>query len=272
MRGSGVRTLAAVYSATVRITVLRQFQYRAANYLLIGSITLEATVYLLVWQAVAAEGGGSVAGWNAAQLAGYYLAWTLVRQVTVVLTPGEFERRIRHGGLTDLLVRPMHPVHGDLAEYAGWALVRLVLWAPVAGLLYLGFAPDVTTDLVHVLAFCAVVVAAFLVRALYFWLISLCTVWTVRGLALANIVTVLELLLSGRMVPMSMLPEWLQDVAAVLPFRWVFAFPVEVLIGRVERVGIWQGFLAQCVWVCVLAAGVALVWRAAVRWHSAVGT
>ena len=42
------------------------------------------------------------------------------------------------------------------------------------------------------------------------------------------------LFLSGQMVPLSLLPAPVQALAAVLPFRWMVSFPVELLLGRVS--------------------------------------
>ena len=41
----------------------------------------------------------------------------------------------------------------------------------------------------------------------------------------------LELLLSGRLVPLPLMPDWAQDVAAFLPFQWSFYFPIQALVG-----------------------------------------
>ena len=41
-----------------------------------------------------------------------------------------------------------------------------------------------------------------------------------------------ELLFSGRLVPLSLMPDWAQRLADVLPFKWTFGYPIEALIGR----------------------------------------
>ena len=45
----------------------------------------------------------------------------------------------------------------------------------------------------------------------------------------------LELLLSGRLVPLQLMPDWVEDLAAFLPFKWSFYFPIEALVGDMSN-------------------------------------
>ena len=85
-----------------------------------------------------------------------------------------------------------------------------------------------------VLAFVPAVVLAFLLRFLSGWTLALAGFWTTRVFAINEVYCVAMLFLSGQMVPLSLLPGPVQALAAVLPFRWMVAFPVELLLGRVS--------------------------------------
>src|SRR6266516_1525252 len=87
---------------------------------------IEQVIYLVVWSTVAASQGGSVGGFTRGQLAAYYIVWTLVRNMNIVFTPYGWEWRIREGQLSGQLLRPIHPLNYDLAEFAGWKFVVIV--------------------------------------------------------------------------------------------------------------------------------------------------
>ena len=57
------------------------------------------------------------------------------------------------------------------------------------------------------------------------------TFWTTRVGAVFESLHRAELLLSGRLVPLSLMPDWAQQLADVLPFKWTFGFPIEALVG-----------------------------------------
>jgi len=67
------RSLAATYATMGRVSVLSQFQYRAANYFYMIGMIAEPVVYLVVWSTIARQQGGSVEGYTAGNFAAYYI-------------------------------------------------------------------------------------------------------------------------------------------------------------------------------------------------------
>ncbi|MFC0107904.1 ABC transporter permease [Kibdelosporangium aridum] len=259
------------YVTTMSISVRKEFQHRVTNYLTILAMVTEAVVYLVLWQAVATARGGVLHGWTAHDIAAYFIVWTLVRNMSTAFTPYGFEERIRSGSFSAALLRPMHPIHHDIAEFAGWKLVMTVLWVPVATVMWLIFRPVLHVTAMEVVVFTVAVWQAFLIRALFLWLLGMITFWTTRAGAVFDLLLAVELLLSGRVVPRPFLPEWAQAVAQVLPFQWVFGFPIETLVGDMGTGELLGGLGAQLMWIAICATLVALVWRLAVCRHSAVG-
>ena len=98
---------------------------------MIGMIA-EPVIYLVVWSTVANAQGGAVGGYTAGEFAAYYIVWTLVRNMNIVFTPYGWEWRIQRGQLSGELLRPIHPLHGDVAYFAGWKFVVILLWLPLA--------------------------------------------------------------------------------------------------------------------------------------------
>ena len=80
-----------------------------------------------------------------------------------------------------------------------------------------------------------------------------------------------ELLVSGRLVPLTLMPHWAQSVAAWLPFKWTFYFPIESLVGDLSTRDLLVGLGAQALWVLIGLALLRFTWRAAIKRFSAVG-
>ena len=79
------------------------------------------------------------------------------------------------------------------------------------------------------------------------------------------------MLLSGRLVPLTLMPPWVQSVADFLPFKWTFGYPIEALVGQLSTAQLLSGLAMQALWIVVGALAVKVVWRAGVRRYSAVG-
>jgi ABC-2 type transport system permease protein len=268
---SGLSTVLAIYRIQARMAVARESQYRMRNLLSLLGFLTEPVVYLAVWTRVAEAKGGTVGGYTAGTLAAYYIVWTFVRNMNVVFTPYGFEWRIRSGEMSGNLLRPAHPIHYDLGYFAGWKLVWFVMWIPIAVALVLLFRPTLHPQAIEVAVFAVAIWGAYAVRSLVQWLIGLITFFTTRVAALFEIYVVAELMLSGRLVPMSLMPHWVQRVSAFLPFKWTFGFPIEALVGQLGTRALLLGLATQLLWVLLAAGALALVWRSAVRRYSAVG-
>jgi ABC-2 type transport system permease protein len=263
--------LPGLYAVTMRTAVQVQFQYRTANYAYMIGMIAEPVIYLVVWSTVARSQGGAVEGITVGEFAAYYIVWTLVRNMNIVFTPYGWEGRIRQGQLSGMLVRPVHPIHYDLAYFAGWKFVVILLWLPIAAVLALIFRPTFDISPLEIGVFLIAIWGAYLIRSMLLWALGMVTFWTTRVSALYEIYFTAELLLSGRLLPLALLPAWAVTVADVLPFKYTFGYPIEVIAGDLSTRELFVGLGMQALWVALGALLVAVVWRFGVRRYSAVG-
>jgi len=266
-----VRGYLDYYLTSMRIAIATQFQYRVANYFYMIGMVAEPVIYLVVWSTIARQQGGEVGGITPGQFAAYYIVWTLVRNMNIIFTPYGWEERIRTGELSGMLLRPVHPIHADLGFFAGWKFVVIVLWLPIAVVLSALFQPDLQPRPIDVVVFAFAIWGAYLIRSVNYWILGMVTFWTTRVGPIFQLVFTAELLLSGRLVPLSLMPDWAQRLADVLPFKWTFGFPIEALVGRLPAPELLGGLAMQALWIAIGAIGVRVVWRFAVRHYGAVG-
>jgi ABC-2 type transport system permease protein len=265
------RALADFYLATARAAIATQFQYRAANYFYMLGMVAEPVIYLVVWSSVARSSGGAVNGITAGQFAAYYIVWTLVRNMNIVFGAPFWEWRIREGQLAGQLLRPLAPLHYDIAYFAGWKVVVIALWLPIAAALTLIFHPSLDPTALQIGVFCVAIWGAYLVRTMVQSVIGMLNFWTTRGAAVFDLYMATELLLSGRLVPLQLMPGWVQTLANFLPFKWTFGYPIEALVGNLSTRDLLLGLGAQALWVCLGLLAFKYAWRAAIQHFSAVG-
>jgi ABC-2 type transport system permease protein len=268
---AGLRVLVDVYATEMRIAVVEQFQYRVANYLYMIGMVAEPVIYLVVWSTIAVQQGGSVGGFTPGQFAAYFIVWTLVRNMNIVFTPYGWEWRIRQGELNGMLLRPIHPVTFDIGYFAGWKVVVIFLWLPIAVLLSAFFQPEFAFGLLEVLVFLVAIWGAYLIRTVIYWTLGMVSFWTTRVGPVFELVFMAELLLSGRLVPLALMPDWARNLADLLPFKWTFGFPIETLVGGLSQAELIGGLAMQLAWIVAGSIVLRLVWRVAVRRYSAVG-
>jgi ABC-2 type transport system permease protein len=266
-----LRGMADLYATVARAGVQEQLQYRTANYLYMVGMVIEPIIYLVVWSTVAEASGGQVGGFTPGAFAAYFIVWTLVRNMNIVFTPYGWEFRIREGQLSGMLLRPVHPIHYDLAYFAGWKVVVVLLWLPLAGVLTLLFRPTLDPNLAQAATFAVAIWGAYVIRTALLFLLGMITLWTTRVAAIFELYFTLELLLSGRLVPMDLMPDWVLRISDVLPFRSTFGFPIEALVADLTGPQLVRGLVTQAVWIVISSLLAWLVWRRAIRRYTAVG-
>ena len=260
------------YGAQMKMAAQRELQYRTAAYFLLVGFLVEPVVYLVVWRTIAESQGGAIGGYTADAFTAYFIVWTLVRAMNLALTPYVWDWWIQRGRLSDFLLQPIHPIHRNIAWFAGSKLVWIVMWIPIAVILSLTFKPSFEFDLFQIAAFLVVMWTGYVIRFMTLWVLGLISFWTTRASAIFEIVIAGELLLSGRLVPLSVMPPWVQDLANWLPFKWTFQYPIETVIGRLSTGEIVTGFLIQMAWIVGLWVGARAIWNVAIKRYTAVGT
>jgi viologen exporter family transport system permease protein len=270
-RQSPFRSMADFYVTTMRTQVQTQFQYRAATYMYLIGMVAEPVIYLVVWTTIADSHGGSVQGITSGEFAAYYIVWTLVRNMNIVFTPYGWEWRIREGTFSGLMLRPLHPIHYDLADFAGGKVIWVLLYLPIAVALTLIFKPTFDVTPLEVVVFFFAIWGAYLIRSLLLWLLGMVSFWTTRASAIFETYVMAELLLSGRLVPLPLMPDWAQTLANWLPFKWSFYFPIEVLVGHLSAASLIGGLGMQLLWIAIGSLAVWVCWRASAKHYTAVG-
>jgi ABC-2 type transport system permease protein len=261
-----------VYRAQFRTWAAVQLQYRVALVIWLIGMVLEPVVYLVVWTTVARSGGGQVGSYRTSDFAAYFIVLMLVNHATFTWIIYGIEMRVRQGTLSPLLLRPIHPIHADLAENLTYKTLTLSVMLPAAVVLALVFHPSLHPAPWAVAAFPAVLVLAIALRFVVEWTVSLVGFWTTRMGAIDQMYYVSVLFLSGQVAPLALFPPQIRTLATLLPFRWMVAFPVELLLGRLEPREVLTGCLMQVGWLALGLVLLAGAWRIGVRRYSAVGS
>src|SRR5262249_7038952 len=168
-------------------------------------------------------------------------------------------------------VKPMHPIHYDLASFAGQKVPWLILYLPIAVALSLIFHPAIHPSALEIVVFLVAIWGAYVIRSMNSFALGMITFWTTRVAAIFQVGFLAELLLSGRLLPLTLMPHWAQTLSAWLPFKWTFYFPIEALVGHMSTASLLGGLGMQVLWTAIMGSIVFAAWRWALRAYTAVG-
>jgi ABC-2 type transport system permease protein len=227
-------------------------------------------VMLALWSAVARD--GPVGRFGQAEFTAYFLCALVVRLLTGAWVIWELNYEIRQGTLAHRLLRPIHPLLAYACENLAAMPLRLVLALPIVAVLLATVGGDrLVRDPLLLGLFPLTVFGAWLITFLAMAIVGALAFWLESATSLFELWMGLFGVFSGYLVPLELFPGWVQAVARVLPFRYMLAFPAELLAGMLPRDRALHDLAIQWLFVAILYAGARAMWRVGVRRFAAFG-
>lgn len=252
------------YLAVARISMRRLLAYKFSSALgWIGGGTYLVASFA-VWRALLDQ--GSMGGYDWETMKAYLLiAWATTSLGSAV---GDWRMadRILWGHVATDLTKPIDYQRARFAEQCGGLVVELIAIAVAvtAVVLFAGGAPlpaSLSAGALFVASFVLIIPLKFVIT----YLISMLCFWTQNFMGLSWAKHAVVTLFSGAVVPLALLPQWLQSTAAVLPFTGVTATPAALYLGQATGSEALRLLMIQLAWVVGLWFAARFIWRGALR-------
>jgi ABC-2 type transport system permease protein len=259
------------YRALLVAQIQAASQYRVQSILWMLFSVIRPVIFLAAWVAVANSQGGQIGAYDVRDFAAYYIALSLVSNLTMSWNAYDFEFEVRLGRLSPKLLRPLHPIHYSVVENIVWKLTTIVPLAIILVLVALTFDARFRTTPAHLLLFVPSVLLAAALSFLSGWVLATIAFWTTRVHAISTFWDRAAFIFAGQIAPLALLPGPLQAISLALPFGYILGVPAEILRGGVTVSTALLLMAGQAFWVAVFYVALQRVWRAGVRQYSAVG-
>jgi ABC-2 type transport system permease protein len=102
-------------------------------------------------------------------------------------------------------------------------------------------------------------------------IIASCGFWIGRTWALNETWSIAVAALSGWLFPLALVPAWIGEASAVLPFRYMLSLPVELLAGDVRGGEAAAALLIGVAWLAAFTLAMLALWRRGLKVYEAHG-
>lgn len=251
-----------------RALILIAFKRRAAykSQWLFGSLVggTELLTSLALWATVLAE-RGEVGGYDWDAMRTYYVIGFVTASIAFGGTEGTAAQRILDGNIAIDLLKPVDFQRARAAEYFGSILgnTPLIGIGLTVSLLFLDPLPPASAT-AGLLTFASLLLIMPLAFDLMFLSIMLCF-WTRSYHGVMWSRRTISAFFSGMLVPVALMPVWLQTTASWLPFIHFTKTPSDIYLGRVDTTGALGLLALQAAWTAGLWVVSRLLWSRAVR-------
>jgi len=256
--GSRAASPFRVYLSAFRIRLLQNLQYRVAALAGLTTQFFWGFMLIMVLQAFYSS-SDAVQPMTMAQIASYiWLQQAFLVFVALWYRDMDLFGLIMSGDVAYELCRPTdlfffwyarllaQRLAGAALRCLPILLVALLLPAPYCLVLPNGIAP--------LLLFLATLLLGLLVNVAISMFIYILTFITLSHIGSLLIIGTVGEFCSGMIVPIPLLPDWLQRILLLLPFRLAADLPFRVWSGNLSSREALAGIVTQLVWLAVLAA------------------
>lgn len=231
-------------------------QYRAAALAGISTQLFFGIVYILVYIAFYESDASSVP-MPLTQLVSYlWLNQAFFSLVYLWYKDKDILNLIKTGNIAYELCRPQDVYFMWASKIFGERLANVVLrFLPVilfAALLPKPYKLVLSTTLPRLLLFLvALLFAAILMVALVILYHIIC-LFTLDEKGIVNIFMIAADILSGLTLPIPFFPMFFQNIANILPFRYISDFPFRFYVGNIPMNEAFIGIIMQIIWIIIL--------------------
>ena len=167
----------------------------------------------------------------------YYLAAFFIQGITTVHFEGWRSEEIRLAKIDHFLVKPFSYLQelilGDLGSKLVYVLLFIPLFLLVLLFVLVHFAvpfPDVTATSITLLQLVPLIIAAYIVQLNIGIMITIATFWLEGSNGLEQFKNLALMLVTGSLMPLALMPNWLARLTELSPLRFLYATPIQVLL------------------------------------------
>lgn len=259
-----VRRTFSIYSTIAATAAKVRLAYSIWNWMDFIVTILSMVVFVYFWRAVYAD-TATLGGLVLSQTITYILLARILAPLVETRTIFFFGSMIREGQVAVELTRPLDMQARFLTEMYGELGMFLVQRIPLFLIGWLFFDMHLPASPALWLAFFVSLLLGQAIIALFDWAFACLAFYMTETWGLSVVRVGAGAFFSGALVPLSMMPDWLQNVAAAMPFAQIMAVPVSFLSGISTLADAPRLWLIQLAWLAGLIVLSRWVFSVAVR-------
>ena len=249
-----LRRRASIYASIAAMVPKHFLAYSIWVWVELFTQILTMAIMTFFWRAVfAGAGTATIGGLSLQQTINY----VLIAQILAPMVESRFIFTLgfllREGQISVELLRPVDMQFRYLAENLAELATDLVFKAPLLLVAWLLYGLELPADPLRWGAFAVALLLGRLVFFFFNWLFASLAFYTTETWGLSVLYEGIAKFFSGALLPLTILPGWLQLIAMALPFAQVLFAPVALLTGITPLAEAPRVWLVQLLWLAGLA-------------------
>ncbi|RIX52687.1 ABC transporter permease [Paenibacillus nanensis] len=255
------------YASIWRLRFINGMQYRAAALAGIATQLFFGFVFIMIFAAFYASSTGETPISLQDLITYVWLQQIFLSFIMLWFRDQELFDLITGGNIAYELCRPLelypHWYAKLLAQRFASAVLRCFPLLTIIFIIPEPYRMSLPPSIASFVLFIVTLLLGLLVVVAISMMIYISVFWTMSPIGSILMISVVGEFLAGMIIPVPLMPKWLQTIAYILPFRWTTDFPFRVYSGHIPVSEALWGIGIQLLWLLILVlAGRALMGRA----------
>ena len=259
-----LRRTVSIYGALAEMTIKMYLAYSSWAWMQFIVQILSMLIFVYFWRAVYAN-TSTLGGLNLQQTLNYILLATVFAPLVATRVIFQFGFMIRSGSLAIALLIPTDFQTRSLVQTLAEFGLFLAQKIPLLFIAWFFFGLQLPANALTWLAFLASLILGVCILFYFDWLFACLAFYSTETWGLSVVREGVGAFFSGALVPLTMMPAWLQDIAAAMPFAQALYVPVSIFTSITPLAELPRALLVQIVWLIGLAVLSRAVFNIAIR-------
>jgi ABC-2 type transport system permease protein len=252
------------YGAILELAPKLFVAYRAWFWMHLFVHILALAIFVYFWRAVYAD-RSTLGGLALEETVNYIMLAQVMLPIVLSFLVMHIGEQLVSGQFAMELLRPLDLQARFYAESLAFALIALVTKVPLAIFAWLVFGLELPSDPSVWGAFLLALLFGHAVIFCFDWIFACLAFYSTESWGLAMAQQAVVVFFSGALVPLTLMPDWLERLALSMPFAQALYVPVSILSGITPLEDVPRLWTIQLLWLVGLLVVSRLVFRVAVR-------
>lgn len=180
--------------------------------------------------------------------------------------------KVHSGDISTDLLKPISVNMAMMSETIGANMFRLItrfIPSLLFSLIFFRILPPASG--LNLFLMIISVIFGFLILYFIGYIISVLSFWFVNIWSFSTIKNVLIGVLSGTMLPLWFMPDWVVELIKYTPFDVIYFVPVQIYLGQIAIRSVFLVYIKQLIWISILFFTGRLLWYKGIKKLVVVG-
>lgn len=183
------------------------------------------------------------------------------------------EHDIQQGELVKYLLRPVSYYWMKFAEEIHYRVLQGAYGILTCLLLIFVFGPFfvlTSSPFILLLSIICTILAYFLAFN-FKMIIGLLSFWIIENRGILQLTEIFMIIFAGYVMPLQLMPSWLQTLTHILPFAYMIYFPIAAFQGNLAFAELLVVIVKQIIWLIIFYSIYQILWIKGIKKFTAVG-